>query len=60
MSEFSFLNIKEEKAYIKDIPIILMEPKDINRDIGTIVLYHGWSSSKETQMELWLGKILTR
>lgn len=49
MDGFSFLNIKEEKTYIKDIPVIVMEPKNIKRDIGTIVLYHGWSSSKETQ-----------
>lgn len=49
MNAFSFLNIKEEKVYIEDIPVIVMEPKEAKEDIATIVLYHGWSSSKETQ-----------
>lgn len=48
MVDFGFLNIIEEKIYIKDIPVIVLTPKDINNR-GTIVLYHGWSSSKESQ-----------
>ncbi len=49
MSDFSFLNIKEEKTYIEDIPVIILTPKEADKDLSTIVLYHGWSSSKETQ-----------
>lgn len=49
MDTFKFSNIEEEKIYIGEIPMIVMEPKDASKDIGTIVLYHGWSSNKETQ-----------
>lgn len=49
MSSFSFLNIKEEKAYVENIPIIILTPEKVDGDLSTIVLYHGWSSSKETQ-----------
>ncbi len=48
MIDFGFSNIIEEKIYIKDIPVILLSPKNTDSR-GTIVLYHGWSSSKETQ-----------
>lgn len=49
MIDFGFLNIIEEKTYIKDIPVIVLTPNNMDIDIGTIILYHGWSSSKETQ-----------
>ncbi len=49
MSNFGFYNIIEEKTYIEDIPIIVLTPKGVDNDLATIVLYHGWSSSKETQ-----------
>lgn len=48
MIDFGFYNIIEEKIYIKDIPVIVLSPKNIQSK-GTIVLYHGWSGSKETQ-----------
>lgn len=49
MNNFGFLNIKEEKTYIEDIPVIVLTPKLIDKDIATIILYHGWSSNKESQ-----------
>lgn len=49
MIDFGFLNIAEEKVYIKDIPAIILTPKDKNDDMATIILYHGWSSCKENQ-----------
>ena len=49
MINFGFSNIIEEKIYIKNIPVIILTPKNEDNDIATIVLYHGWSSSKETQ-----------
>lgn len=49
MKDLGFLNISEEKIYIEDIPVIVLEPKNQDKKMGTIVLYHGWSSSKETQ-----------
>lgn len=49
MIDFGFSNIIEEKIYIKEIPVIVLTPKGGDGDIGTIVLYHGWSSNKETQ-----------
>lgn len=48
MIDFGFSNIVEEKIYIKDIPLIVLSPKNLPSK-GTIVLYHGWSSSKENQ-----------
>ncbi len=48
MIDFGFFNIIEEKIYIKAIPVIVLTPKNIESK-GTIVLYHGWSSSKENQ-----------
>lgn len=41
--------IEERKIYIKDIPAILLRPKTTEEVFKTIVFYHGWSSSKESQ-----------
>lgn len=41
--------IEEEKNKIKDIPIIRFYPKATLGLYPTIILYHGWSSSKESQ-----------
>lgn len=49
MIDLGFYNISEEKIYIGDIPLIVLTPQGIDSDIETIVLYHGWSSMKETQ-----------
>lgn len=49
MRKFGFLNVAEEKIYIEDIPVIVLTPNNGEADMGTIVLYHGWSSGKETQ-----------
>lgn len=49
MIDFGFSNIIEEKTLIKDIPMIVLTPKNMDSDIATIVLYHGWSSNKENQ-----------
>ena len=42
-------NIIEEQVTIKDIPCIILKPKDQNGKLSTIIFYHGWSSSKESQ-----------
>lgn len=42
-------NIIDEKIYIKDIPAILFRPKDVEGHLKTIIFYHGWTSSKESQ-----------
>lgn len=39
----------EEKGYIEDIPIIRFNLKDNRRRVPTIIMYHGWSSNKESQ-----------
>ena len=49
MREFGFLNVSEEKLYIEDIPVIVLTPINAKKDMATIVLYHGWSSNKESQ-----------
>ena len=42
-------NVIEEKIKIKDIPCILLRPVEKNKNIPTVIFYHGWSSSKEGQ-----------
>ena len=49
MVDYSFLNIEEEKIYIEDIAAIVHTPKNMDRDMETLIFYHGWSSDKETQ-----------
>lgn len=39
----------EEKILIEDIPIIRFNLKDNKGKVPTIILYHGWSSNKESQ-----------
>lgn len=39
----------EERNLIDDIPIIRFNLKDNNEKIPTIILYHGWSSNKDSQ-----------
>lgn len=41
--------IIEEKINIGEIPAILFRPKGIKGPIPSIIFYHGWSSSKESQ-----------
>lgn len=41
--------ILEEKINIGPIPAILFRPRDKEENIPTIIFYHGWSSSKESQ-----------
>lgn len=41
--------IEESKIYIDDIPLIRLRPKVDNEKFSTIIFYHGWSSSKESQ-----------
>lgn len=41
--------ILEEKISIGEIPAIIFRPKEANELIPTIILYHGWSSNKESQ-----------
>lgn len=42
-------NIIEEQAKIKDIPCIILKPRNKKGKLPTIIFYHGWSSSKERQ-----------
>ena len=42
-------SIIEEKVYIGEIPVIIFRPKESKGSFPTIILYHGWSSDKETQ-----------
>lgn len=42
-------NIIEEHIKIKDIPCIILKPRDEEGLIPTIILYHGWSSNKDRQ-----------
>lgn len=42
-------NIIEDKIDIKGIPAILFRPKDKDKEIPTVIFYHGWSSNKESQ-----------
>jgi uncharacterized protein len=41
--------IEETKIYIDSIPVIRLKPKIELQKFPTIILYHGWSSSKEFQ-----------
>ena len=49
MVDYRFLNIEEEKIYIEDIAAMVYTPKNRDRDMETLIFYHGWSSNKETQ-----------
>lgn len=42
-------DIIEEKTYIWGIPTILLRPRDLMGTIPTIIFYHGWGSTKESQ-----------
>ncbi len=39
----------EERGYIDDISLIRMKLKDNKGKVPTIIMYHGWSSDKESQ-----------
>lgn len=41
--------IKEDRIKIKDIPAIILSPKEAKKPLPTVMFYHGWSSSKEKQ-----------
>lgn len=41
--------IEESKIYIYEIPVIRLKPKIKYEEFPTIIFYHGWSSSKESQ-----------
>lgn len=41
--------IEEKKIAIGDIPALLLRPKNDEKMYKTVVFYHGWSSSKESQ-----------
>lgn len=45
-----FENIIQNKIIIGDIPAIILTPKDDSKLYPTIILYHGWSSNKESQV----------
>ncbi len=42
-------HVIEEKINIDNIPALLFQPKNKTGQLHTIILYHGWSSSKESQ-----------
>lgn len=42
-------HIIEERDYIDDISLIRMNLKDRQGKVPTIIMYHGWSSNKESQ-----------
>lgn len=42
-------SIIEKNIKIKEIPCILLTPKNLGKKIPTVILYHGWSSNKENQ-----------
>lgn len=42
-------NIIEEQVIIKEIPCIILKPRNQNGKLATIIFYHGWSSNKERQ-----------
>ncbi len=44
-----FNNIIERNTFIKDIPVILLTPKDGLKKHPTVLFYHGWSSDAEKQ-----------
>ncbi len=39
--------VKKEKRYLGDIPYLILEKENQKKFLGTIFLYHGWSSCKE-------------
>lgn len=41
--------IEESVIYIDDIPLIRLRPKIEREKYSTIIFYHGWSSSKDSQ-----------
>ncbi|GFN35085.1 alpha/beta hydrolase family protein [Tepidimicrobium xylanilyticum] len=41
--------ILEDKITIEGIPAILFRPKEWEKPLPTVILYHGWSSNKELQ-----------
>lgn len=41
--------IKEDRINIKEIPAIILRPNAIKEPLPTVILYHGWASSKEKQ-----------
>lgn len=41
--------IEETKIYIDSIPLIRLRPRIEKKKYSTIIFYHGWSSSKESQ-----------
>lgn len=45
-----FNNIIQNKVNIDDIPAIILMPKENFKLYPTIILYHGWSSNKESQV----------
>lgn len=49
MNEIKSPFIEETKIYIDDIPVIRLRPKMEAEKLSTIIFYHGWSSSKESQ-----------
>ena len=42
-------NVIEKQVKIKDIPCIVLKPRNQNGKLATIIFYHGWSSNKEMQ-----------
>lgn len=42
-------HIRESRIDIDGIPAILMRPRSFKGKLPTVILYHGWSSSKEYQ-----------
>ena len=50
MKDYMFTeHLIEERGFIHDIPIIRLSLKKTEGKVPTIILYHGWSSSKESQ-----------
>lgn len=45
----NYPNIAVQKIQIDGIPSILMRPKEIKERYPTVIFYHGWSSSKDSQ-----------
>lgn len=41
--------IIEDRVKLQDIPTIIFRPRNVERNIPTIIFYHGWSSNKELQ-----------
>lgn len=45
-----FINIEQEKVFIGEIPSIVLKPLEEMNNYPTVMLYHGWSSNKESQV----------